>query len=130
MVDSLKAWFSNLWTHLQSVWEGICNVVQTAVMLLGSIIQGAIDIITLPFQMIWENCQGIVSSVWEGIKSVVSSAIHAVSSTISSVMGAIKNVISTVWCTGLVTATLKAADTFQPGVKIMELAGRMNFSVE
>ncbi len=97
MVDSLKAWFSNLWTHLQSVWEGICNVVQTAVMLLGSIIQGAIDIITLPFQMIWENCKGIVSSVWEGIKSVVSSAIHAVSSTISSVMDAIKNVISTVW---------------------------------
>ena len=97
MVDSLKAWFSNLWTHLQSVWEGICNVVQTAVMLLGSIIQGAIDIITLPFQMIWENCKGIVSSVWEGIKSVVSSAIHAVSSTITSVMGAIKNVISTVW---------------------------------
>lgn len=97
MVDSLKAWFSNLWTHLQSVWEGICNVVQTAVMLLGSIIQGAIDIITLPFQMIWENCKGIVSSVWEGIKSVVSSAIHAVSSTISSVMGAIKNVISAVW---------------------------------
>ena len=97
MVDSLKSWFSNLWTHLQSVWEGICNVVQTAVMLLGSIIQGAIDIITLPFQMIWENCKGIVSSVWEDIKSVVSSAIHAVSSTISSVMGAIKNVISTVW---------------------------------
>lgn len=97
MVDSLKAWFSNLWTHLQSVWEGICNVVQTAVMLLGSIIQGAVDIITLPFQMIWENCKGIVSSVWEGVKSVVSSAIHAVSSTISSVMGAIKNVISTVW---------------------------------
>lgn len=97
MVDSLKAWFSNLWTHLQSVWEGICNVVQTAVMLLGSIIQGAIDIITLPFQMIWENCKGIVSSVWEGIKSVVSSAIHAVSSTISSVMSAIKTVISTVW---------------------------------
>lgn len=97
MVDSLKAWFSNLWMHLQSVWEGICNVVQTAVMLLGSIIQGAIDIITLPFQMIWENCKGIVSSVWESIKSVVSSAIHAVSSTISSVMGAIKNVISTVW---------------------------------
>lgn len=97
MVDSLKAWFSNLWTHLQSVGEGICNVVQTAVVLLGSIIQGAIDIITLPFQMIWENCKGIVSSVWEGIKSVVSSAIHAVSSTISSVMSAIKNVITTVW---------------------------------
>ena len=40
MIESVKTWFSNLWSHLQSVWDGICNVVQTAVMLLGSIIQG------------------------------------------------------------------------------------------
>ena len=46
MIESVKTWFSNLWTHLQNVWNGICNVVQTAVMLLGSIIQGAVDIIT------------------------------------------------------------------------------------
>lgn len=45
MIESVKTWFSNLWTHLQNVWNGICNVVQTAVMLLGSIIQGAVDII-------------------------------------------------------------------------------------
>lgn len=112
MVDSLKSWFSNLWTHLQSVWEGICNVVQTAVMLLGSIIQGAIDIITLPFQMIWENCKGIVSSVWEGIKSVVSSAIHAVSSTISSVLNTIKTTVSTVF-----NAVKSVASSIWNGIK-------------
>ena len=67
MVETLKTWFTNLWTHLQNVWNGICNVVQTAVMLLGSIIQGAVQIITLPFQMIWENCKGIVTSVWNAI---------------------------------------------------------------
>nr|DAZ09902.1 MAG TPA: minor tail protein [Caudoviricetes sp.] len=97
MVGTLKAWFSGLWTHLQGVWDGICNVVQTAVMLLGSIIQGAVDIITLPFRLIWENCKDIVVSAWNAIQSAVSSAINAVSSVVSSVMGAIKNVISTVW---------------------------------
>lgn len=97
MVETLKTWFSNLWTHLQGVWDGICNVVQTAVMLLGSIIQGAVDIITLPFRFIWENCKEIVISAWEGIKSPVSSAIQAVSSVISTVMGAIRSVISTIW---------------------------------
>ena len=97
MVEALKTWFTNMWTHLQNVWNGICNVVQTAVMLLGSIIQGAVQIITLPFQMIWENCKGIVTSVWNAIKSVVSSAIQAVSGVISSVMGRIQNVMSSIW---------------------------------
>ena len=97
MVESLKQWFSGLWTHLQSVWDGICNVVQTAVMLLGSILQAAFDIITLPFRLIWENCKEAVTAAWNGIKSVVSSAINAVSSVISSVMNTIRTVISTVW---------------------------------
>lgn len=97
MVESLKAWFLGLWEHLKSVWEGICNVVQTAVMLIGSILQAAFDIITLPYRLIWENCKEIIIAVWEAIKSVVSSAINAISGVISTVMGAIQNVISTIW---------------------------------
>ena len=97
MIESVKTWFSNLWTHLQNVWNGICNVVQTAVMLLGSIIQGAVDIITLPFRFIWENCKDIVTSVWNGIKNTVSSVLSAISGVISSIMGAIQNVISSIW---------------------------------
>ena len=97
MIESVKTWFSNLWTHLQNVWNGICNVVQTAVMLLGSIIQGAVDIITLPFRFIWENCKDIVISVWDGIKNTVSTVLNAISGVISSIMGAIRNVISSIW---------------------------------
>lgn len=97
MIESVKTWFSNLWTHLQNVWNGICNVVQTAVMLLGSIIQGAVDIITLPFRFIWENCKDIVTSVWNGIKDTVSSVLSAISGVISSIMGALQNVISSIW---------------------------------
>ncbi|MEI3060712.1 MAG: phage tail tape measure protein [Oscillospiraceae bacterium] len=97
MVESLKRWFSGLWTHLQGVWDGICNVVQTAVMLLGSILQAAFDIITLPFRLTWENCKEAVTAAWNSIKSVVSSAINAVSGVISSVMNTIRTVMSTVW---------------------------------
>lgn len=97
MVEKLKGWFQGLWTHLQTVWDGICNVVQTAVMLLGSIIEGAVDIITLPFRFIWENCKDIVSSVWNGIKSTVSSVLSSISNVISSIMNTIKTVISNVW---------------------------------
>src|SRR5699024_9739908 len=97
MIESVKTWFSYVWTHLQNVWKGICNVVQTAVMLLGSIIQGAVDIITLPFRFIWENCKDIVTSVWNGIKDTVSFVLSAISGVISSIMGAIQNVISSIW---------------------------------
>lgn len=110
MVETLKQWFLGLWTHLQSVWDGICNVVQTAVMLLGSILQAAFDIITLPFRLIWENCKEAVTAAWSGIKSVVSSAIKAISSVISSVMNTIRTVISTVW-TAISTTVSNAVNT-------------------
>lgn len=97
MVETLKTWFLGLWEHLKSVWEGICNVVQTAIMLIGSILQAAFDIITLPYRFIWENCKEIIVAVWEAIKSVVSSAINAVSGVIFTVMGVIQNEISTIW---------------------------------
>lgn len=90
MVESLKTWFLGLWEYLKAVWDGICNVVQTAIMLLGSILQAAFEIITLPYRMIWENCKEIIIAVWEAIKSVVSGAINAVSGVISTVMGAIE----------------------------------------
>lgn len=96
-IESLKTWFMGLWTHIQTVWDGICNVIQTAFMLIGSIIEGAIQIITLPFQFIWENCKEIVMSVWESIKSFVSTAIENIKNVITTIMTAIQTVISTIW---------------------------------
>lgn len=96
-IESLKTWFMGLWTHIQTVWDGICNVIQTAFMLIGSIIEGAIQIITLPFQFIWENCKKIVMSVWESIKSFVSTAIESIKNVITTIMTAIQTVISTIW---------------------------------
>ena len=71
---------------------------------------GAVDIITLPFRFIWENCKDIVISVWDGIKNTVSTVLNAISGVISSIMGAIRNVISSIWdaVSGKVTAVVNA----------------------
>lgn len=98
---NVKTFFENIWNGIASffkgIWDGICNTVQTAVMLIGSILQAAFDIITLPFRLIWENCKEIITSTWQKIKDTVTTVINAISSVISTVMEAIKNVISTVW---------------------------------
>lgn len=96
-IEGLKTWFMGLWTHIQTVWNGICNVIQTAFMLIGSIISAAIQIITLPFQLIWENCKGIVLAAWDAIKSLISSAINSIKNVITTVMTAIQTVIMTIW---------------------------------
>lgn len=98
---NVKTFFENIWNGIASffkgIWDGICNTVQTAVMLIGSILQAAFDIITLPFRLIWENCKEIITSTWQKIKGTVTTVINTISSVISTVMEAIKNVISTVW---------------------------------
>lgn len=98
---NVKTFFVNIWNGIISffkgIWDGICNTVQTAVMLIGSILQAAFDIITLPFRLIWVNCKEIITSTWQKIKDTVTTVINAISSVISTVMEAIKNVISTVW---------------------------------
>lgn len=98
---NVKTFFENIWNGIASffkgIWDGICNTVQTAVMLIGSILQAAFDIITLPFRLIWENCKEIITSTWQKIKDTVTTVINAISFVISTVMEAINNVISTVW---------------------------------
>ena len=98
---NIKTFFEGIWNGIVSfftgIWETIKNIVQTDIMLIGSILEAAVDIITLPFRFIWENCKEIIITVWDAIKSKVTAVINAVASVISTVMNAIKTVFTTVW---------------------------------
>ena len=98
---NIKTFFEGIWNGIVSfftgIWETIKNIVQTGIMLIGSILEAAVDIITLPFCFIWENCKEIIITVWDSIKSKVTTVINAVASIISTVMNAIKTVFTTVW---------------------------------
>ena len=98
---NIKTFFEGIWNGIVSfftgIWETIKIIVQTGIMLIGSILEAAVDIITLPFRFIWENCKEIIIAVWDAIKSKVTTVINAVASVISTVMNAIKTVFTTVW---------------------------------
>lgn len=92
---------SNCWTGLtttmSSVWTTISNVVQTGIMLIGSIISGAITIITLPWQFIWQNCKDFLIALWDGIKSTISSGITFLGTCIQTGLNFIKNLWTSIW---------------------------------
>lgn len=99
--NSFVSFFQTLWnnivTFLQTTWETIQNVISVALQLIAEIITAAFDIITLPWQFIWQNCNEYIIAAWEAIKSAVSTAIDAVSNTIQTVFNAVSSFISTVW---------------------------------
>lgn len=98
---SISTFFSEMWTGfteiVSSVWETIKNTIQVGIMFIAELFTMAVEIITLPFRFIWENCKEIIMTAWESIKSIVSTGINAVSSVISTVMNTIKSIISSVW---------------------------------
>ncbi len=97
VIQPVVGFFTGLWTKLQEIWNGICNVVSIAFQLIGSIITAAVQIVTLPFMFVWENCKEYVFAAWEWIKEKVSVGINAVKDTMEKVMGAVKNTFSAAW---------------------------------
>lgn len=110
-LNSIKEFFSSVFNSLaevaSSVWDTIKNVVQVALMFIGELISAAVQIITLPFRMIWENCKDILTEKWNEIKTTVSSALSAIQSGISTAWNAVKSTISTV--TSAISTTVGTA---------------------
>ena len=97
VIQPVVNFFKDLWTAIKDVWDTICDVVQLAIMFIGSLIDGAVQIITLPFRFIWENCKEAVFTAWEWIKEKISTALNAIKNVISTVWNAIKNVFTTIF---------------------------------
>lgn len=97
IIQKIVGFFKGLWKSVVEIWDKICNAIKIAFQLIGSIINAAFQIITLPFRFIWENCKEYVFAAWEWIKDVISTAINAVKNVINTVMTAIKSVFTTVW---------------------------------
>jgi len=97
VIQPIVGFFTGLWIKMQEIWNTIVNVIQVALMFVGSIISGAVQIITLPFMFIWENCKEYVFQAWEWIKEKVTTGINFVKDIITNVMTAIKTVFSTIW---------------------------------
>ena len=97
VVQPVITFFTELWTSMQEIWDGIAMAVDVGIQLIASIIDAAFQIITLPFQFIWQNCKDYVFEAWEWIKEKVTTGITAVKDTMSNVMEGVKTAFSTAW---------------------------------
>ena len=100
--------FNSIAVFLQSAWETIKNVVEVAIMFIAELITAGFSLITLPFQMIWENCKETIIAAWETIKTSVSVALEKIKEIVSSIwngivaalspiLNKIQAAVSTVW---------------------------------
>lgn len=96
--ESVKETVTNVFTEIadtvSAVWETIKNVITVGIMLIGSIIDAAFQIITLPWRFIWENCKEYIISAWNYIKDTVSSALNIISSVISDAWNTVSSFLT------------------------------------
>ena len=107
-IEAIAGFFQGMADTAASIWDGICNVVQVAVMLLGEILNLAIEVLLAPWTFIWENFGSQLSAAWDAICAAVGAYLEAVSQNITAVLtvlsewwsaawGAISSVASAVW---------------------------------
>ena len=99
--NNIYTWTSDTWNSIcdwiSNAWNTICNLVTVGVMLIGEILSAGFEIITLPWQFIWENCKNIIIPIWETIKEFISEKLEQIKEFISTVWENIKTVTSTIW---------------------------------
>ena len=98
--ESVKETVTNVFTAIadtvSAVWETIKNVITVGIMLIGSIIDAAFQIITLPWRFIWENCKEYIISAWNYIKDTVSSELNIISSVISDAWNTVSSFLTNI----------------------------------
>ena len=91
VVQPIVEYFTNLWNSLVSIWDWICGTVETAFLLIVSIIKFAFELITIPFRFIWENCKEYVFAAFEWIKEKIAVASEWISDKVALVWGWIRD---------------------------------------
>lgn len=97
MRETISGVWSSVTETVAGAWETIKNVIQVALMLIVEIISAYVQIITLPWRFIWENCHEVLEEKWDAIRKAVSTSLNAVEKSVSTGLKAVKSVFSTTW---------------------------------
>lgn len=101
VVQNISNFFMTAWNGIIIFFTTICetikNILDLGLQFVIALIEGVFLLITLPFQLFWENGKETIMIVLESIKSIVKSGIQVVSNVVNSMMGFIQGIISSVW---------------------------------
>lgn len=102
---TVTTWMTNIWNTISSifttcrdfvtnVFQTIQNVITVVVMAIAEFFNAAIQIITLPFQFIWQNCKDIVTAAWDAISTKIQTVLNAIKSVVTNAWNAVKTTIT------------------------------------
>ncbi len=86
--------FRNMSQALADIWQNTKNVVQFALLFIAELISAAFQLITLPWQFIWQNCKEYIIAAWNFMKEWVSNSLQSIKNLISKIWNSIVGVLS------------------------------------
>lgn len=91
----VEGW-TNAWNGIKDffsgLWQGICDVFNFGVELVRSIVEGAVQLWTLPWQFIWNNWGTDITNFWNGMTSFLSGCWTGIKNTAAKAWNTIKDV--------------------------------------
>ena len=117
--QGIANFFTNIWngivTTVTNVFTTVKNVIQTGIMFVAELVKAAFNLITLPWQFIWQNWGDTITAAWNDTKTKVSTGINFVKDIILTVLNKIKEIVSAAW-NGIKSDILPVIDAIQTKV--------------
>ena len=99
--NSALEWTINTWNNvsnfISNTWNTICNLVQVGIMLIGEILNAGFQIITLPFQFIWQNCKDFLIEIWDNITTFLTEVWNNISTFCVTIFNNVATFLAGVW---------------------------------
>lgn len=97
VIENVLGLLSRIGTAVRGFFAMIGNAVQVGFRLIGELFSAFVQLISLPWRFLWENCRGTVVQIWESIRDLAVRVWTAIADFIGDKLTAIRNVVSAVF---------------------------------
>ncbi len=110
IIDGAKHFLQNIADAVSGFFQTVWNAIQVGFLFIVELVKGYIQLVTLPWRFLWENCKDALIKAWEFIKNAVQQYLNRVKTVFTTVFTAIGTFFRNIWNTyiSIVTVYLTA----------------------
>ncbi len=97
VIENVLGFLSRIGTAVRGFFAMICNAVQVGFRLIGELFSAFVQLISLPWRFLWENCRDTVVQIWESIRDLAVRVWTAIADFIGDKLTTIRNAVSAVF---------------------------------
>lgn len=99
--QSISDWWTDTWTTIcdfgASIWDTICNVVTVGIMFLGQLFGLLVDILLIPWNLVWQNIKEYVIPVLTNIYNFIKGKFDEIKTKMTEAMTKAKDKLMEIW---------------------------------